>query len=157
MRGGGIIIPTTNSWVGHCGFRWECYPMSYTLCYLSAVHAVQRQRLCLLRLSVTSRYCVESAGRIAAETSFHLSYTLCYFWGNLGRPIAENKGYFIQDSRLVGVHSEWTTPKLNWTDQKQVDAVTRSVIGHVRQRHEVDWLQFVKCVKFSLVYCWIIG
>jgi len=31
--------------------------------------------------------------------------------------------------------------RLNWTDLHQVDPVTRRVIGHVRQRHDVDWLQ----------------
>jgi len=30
----------------------------------------------------------------------------------------------------------------NRTDLHQVDPVTRRVIGHARQRHEVDWLQF---------------
>jgi len=31
--------------------------------------------------------------------------------------------------------------ELNWTDLHQVDPVTRHVIGHARQRREVDWLQ----------------
>ena len=45
------------------------------------------------------------------------------------------------------VTEEWqqlqrfTAYELNWTDPHQVDPVTRRVTGHVRQCHEVDWLQ----------------
>ena len=38
----------------------------------------------------------------------------------------------------------FTAAKMNWTDRHQVDPDTRRVIGHARQRHEVDWLQFVR-------------
>ena len=41
-------------------------------------------------------------------------------------------------TELSRVHSV----ELNRTDLHQVDPVTRRVIGHARQRHEVDWLQF---------------
>ena len=39
--------------------------------------------------------------------------------------------------------------ELNWTDPHPVDPVTRRVIGHARQRHEVDWLQFANCSSFQ--------
>jgi len=35
----------------------------------------------------------------------------------------------------------FTAAELNGTELHQVDPVTRRVIGHARQRHEVDWLQ----------------
>ena len=34
----------------------------------------------------------------------------------------------------------FTADEMNWTDRHQVDPVTRRLIGHARQRHEVDWL-----------------
>ena len=34
----------------------------------------------------------------------------------------------------------FTSDELNWTNLHQVDPVTRRIIGHARQRHEVDWL-----------------
>jgi len=34
--------------------------------------------------------------------------------------------------------ANWT--QLNWIDLHQVDPITRRAIGHVRQRHEADWL-----------------
>ena len=41
----------------------------------------------------------------------------------------------------------------NWTELHQVDPVIRRVIGHARQRHEVDWLQCAHCSSVQLVCC----
>ena len=44
----------------------------------------------------------------------------------------------------------FTADELNGTDLHQVDPVTRRVIGHARQRHEVDWLRGRSaCVQFA--------
>jgi len=48
---------------------------------------------------------------------------------------------------LRRVHSRRT--ELNRPEQ--VDPVTRRVVGHARQRHEVDWLQF-NLVQCGAVY-----
>jgi len=52
---------------------------------------------------------------------------------------------------VKGVHSGRT--ELNRTDLQHADPLTRRVIGHARQRHEDNWLQFAKCtsVQFSSV------
>ena len=46
------------------------------------------------------------------------------------------------------VHNRRT--EINWTDLYQVDPVTRRVIGHARQCHEVDWLRG-SALQFSTV------
>ena len=53
--------------------------------------------------------------------------------------------------RLVPISIQTCSQQPNWTDLHQVDPVTRRVIGHARQRHEVDWLQCERCssVQFS--------
>jgi len=43
--------------------------------------------------------------------------------------------------------------ELNWTDLHQVDPVTRRVIGHARQRHEVDWLPCAHRSSVEFVCC----
>ena len=39
------------------------------------------------------------------------------------------------------------------SDLRQVDPVTRRVIGHARQRHEADWLQFANWSSVQFICC----
>ena len=53
-----------------------------------------------------------------------------------------NSRHLTLNSNPLTLNPQGGSQRTNWTDLRQVDPVTRRVIGHARQCHEVDWLQF---------------
>jgi len=57
-----------------------------------------------------------------------------------------------QSKKIAAPENGPLTFKLLQTPVKLTyDPITRRIIGHARQRHEVDWLQFANCTSVQFI------